>query len=327
MVCQLTFTTVLLALVVIPAIGQTASPGQPQRGSPPTRLSTHTVHWENVRLQDAIARVRALQEIATFVDRRADPGQRIDLSESQATAEELVEMLAHAAALESCRIENLIYLGPPQVAQRLDTLASDRRQEVNSVGDAISSSMMRRQRIAWPRLAEPRGLVSQLLHEHGWRVDHVERIPHDLWPAGELPSMPLTDQITLLLAGFDLTFQISDDHRTIEIVPVDWDRIARRSSRSMARPRSRSPRNAGIQVVTLRVESQPVGRVLDQLRRKLGWQLEIDESALHAAGRSLDEPVSFSVENADTDELLEALLRPAGLTFERNENRVRIIPN
>jgi hypothetical protein len=80
------------------------------------------------------------------------------------------------------------------------------------------------------------------------------------------------------------------------------------------------------QVYSLRVAEKPVGAVLRELARRLNWQVEIDEAAISEAGRSLDERVSFAVENVEQEELLHALLRPAGLTFRRDGERIKIVP-
>lgn len=77
---------------------------------------------------------------------------------------------------------------------------------------------------------------------------------------------------------------------------------------------------------TLRIEGKPVGVVLAQLGGRLGWTIETDDAALAAAGKSLDEPVTFAVQNVDEDELLRALLRPAGLDYRRDGNRVHVFP-
>jgi len=59
---------------------------------------------------------------------------------------------------------------------------------------------------------------------------------------------------------------------------------------------------------------------------RLHWAIQIDEVAIRAAGISLDQRVSFSVENADQDKLLDALLTPAGLDYRVEGEKVRIIP-
>jgi hypothetical protein len=80
------------------------------------------------------------------------------------------------------------------------------------------------------------------------------------------------------------------------------------------------------QVFTLRVQDEPVRAVLDALTKRLNWPLELDEEAIRAAGLSLDRRVSFQVENADQDQLLDALLRPAGLAIRRDGARLRVVP-
>ena len=196
----------------------------------------------------------------------------------------------------------------------------------------LKSSLTERRRIVWPPLTEPRGLVTRLVEEHGWHVAGSETIPHDLWAAGALPAMALADQLTVLLAGFDRTYRVLPEQRAIEIVPVDWASI--RPAKSVAPDKPRPPRGtpgskqapAGKQVFTLRIENQPVGKVLEQLGQRLGWKLAIDEAALRAAGRSLDMRISFVVENVDENQLLDALVKPAGLKAERDGDSVRITP-
>ncbi len=75
----------------------------------------------------------------------------------------------------------------------------------------------------------------------------------------------------------------------------------------------------------MRVQEQPVQAVLRAFSQRLHWAIQIDEDSIRAAGKSLDKRVSFSVENADQEHLLDALLKPAGLDYRLEEGRVRII--
>jgi hypothetical protein len=208
------------------------------------------------------------------------------------------------------------------------------------------------------------------VERRGWRIGGAERIPHDLWPAGELPSLALGDQLTVLLIGFDLSFEAKAAEQTLEIVPLQPVTLNRRyrlqgefsNPEALLRQvpaaqvrvegesisvdarledheqlagllRGRTPqthRDAGRpnskQVYTLRVQEQPVGAVLTELGSRLGWTIEIDSEAVRAAGLSLDKRVSFSVANSDEDELLDALLRPAGLDYRRENEKLKIVP-
>jgi hypothetical protein len=323
---RLTRFGVLISQMAGAAAGQANAPATDSLGAKSVYAAAHSVEWEQLPLGDAIGRLKAVSGVEVFLDRRVDPTQRVDLKLENARTEGIVARLAAARSLGHARLGPLFYIGPPQTAERLVALAALRRRDGAAVPVEFRRSLLERRRIAWPPLTEPRGLVTRLIDEHGWRVQGSERIPHDLWAAGALPTMMLADQLTVLLAGFDRTYRVLPDRRAIEIVPVDWDAIEPTSPASSAGSPPVRPAPNGKEVFTLHIENQPVGKVLEQLGRRLGWKLVVDEAAIRAAGRSLDERVSFTVENAGEDQLLAALLKPAGLQAERNGDRVRVLP-
>jgi hypothetical protein len=335
-------------------------------------VAAHSVHWQRIPLRDAIGRLDNAADVVVYLDRRVDPTQRVSLSLQNAPVDRIAAGLAGACSLGTSHFDGLVYLGPAESATQLATLAALRRQEVARLPAEARRSLARRRSIAWPRLTEPRDLVIQLMQELGWHVRQSERMGHDLWSAGRLPKLPVADQLTLLLVGFDLTYRIIPGDAAIEITPIDevptlardyrWPGVRPPSLERLEqqfpdtrlqiaggelraegrwedleqigqllhspgpdRP-SRRPQPQSKQVFTLRVQEQPVGAVLDALARQLGWELVVDETAIRRSGRSLDRRVSFAVENVELDELLEALLQPAGLAFERDGTRVRIGP-
>jgi hypothetical protein len=93
-----------------------------------------------------------------------------------------------------------------------------------------------------------------------------------------------------------------------------------------ARPAVRAPARGARQVYTLRVEEQPVRAVLNTLAERLNWQIQLDEAALKALGLSLDQRVSFDVRDASQEQLLNAILRPAGLGWQMDGDHVAIVP-
>jgi hypothetical protein len=307
-----------------------------------------------------------------YVDRRTDPSQRVSLEIEDATLSDVLQALSAAASLGYSNLQQLRYIGPTAAAEQLRTVAEVRRAEAGRLPASRQASLELKQSLTWPRLTEPRQLITKLVERRGWRIGRAERIPHDLWAAGELPAMSLTDQLTVLLLGFDLTYEIKPAERTLEIRPLEEVTIRReyqlrsqssdateplrqvlravkshrleatkltvdarveeherlaellrgRGSQTPADRRSRQAK----QVYTLRVQEQPVGAVLNELAARIGWALEIDGEAIRAAGLSLERRVSFSVENSDEDELLDAVLHPAGLDFRREGERLRIVP-
>ncbi|MBI1900389.1 MAG: hypothetical protein HYS13_04645, partial [Planctomycetia bacterium] len=43
---------------------------------------------------------------------------------------------------------------------------------------------------------------------------------HDLWAAADLPPLAFSDRLSLVAAGFDLTFRIEDDGRQLRLSPI-----------------------------------------------------------------------------------------------------------
>jgi hypothetical protein len=70
----------------------------------------------------------------------------------------------------------------------------------------------------------------------------------------------------------------------------------------------------------------PVGQLIKTLGKKLDLDVQIDEEAVKAAGLSLTTEVRVNVKDATADELLKAVLAPAGLAFERQGMTIRVRP-
>ncbi len=306
----------------------TPRPSLPIQDAPARR--TAAIHWRQVPLRDAVARLNRLFDETVFVDRRVDPNLRVNLDIDASSAEEVLIPIGVAQGLGVNRLGRLTYLGPPAAAEQLRAAAAARVADVSRLPASERSAFRRRRRLTWPRLTDPRGLITSLVEQQGWRIEHPERIPHDLWAAGSLPEIALSEQIAVLLIGFDLTFVVRARERAIAIVPLqEAPGIAKPQAEGRANvARSQSVRSSREtrQVYTLRVNEQPVGAVLRELTRRLNWPIDIDEEPIRAAGRSLDARVSFAVENVEQDELLEALLQPVGLDFRREGERILIIP-
>jgi hypothetical protein len=118
------------------------------------------------------------------------------------------------------------------------------------------------------------------------------------------------------------------DERTVVVNALveEHERLLEFLQRRSVRPQPRRTQRNTIQLYTLRVQDQPLGIVLRELADRLHWTIEIDEASIRAAGRSLDIRVSFAVEQSNQDELLEAVLRPSGLDYRREGERLRIVP-
>lgn len=238
-----------------------------ERRDAPTSVRTITLHWDQVPLSEAVERLaRALQH-PIFVDRRVDPTRRVSFSARDQSPDVVLENLAAELSLGVSQLDSVGYLGPAETASQLRTLAALRREEIKRLPPSERKVLLARQGRSWPRLAEPREMIVEWLQSDGWSVRHAERIPYDLWPAGQLPPLSLADQLTLVLAGFDRSFAPVAGQQAIEIRPIVAPVTLTKSYRVRA---GRMPE-------------------LDWLKKELpDADLQIHGSQLHVAGRAED---------------------------------------
>jgi hypothetical protein len=179
-----------------------------------------SLNWSGVPLRQAIGNLARSQRVAIMLDRRTDPDQKIELVLNEVRLEEALARIATQLKLGVSRVGPVVYLGPPQTAQRLRTLVELRKQEFNRLAPPFRSALFVQRRTRWEMLAEPRELVAAAAREYRVRIVPPDDVPHDLWPAHELPAIGLAERLSLILAQFDLTFELAEEGRTLRIVPM-----------------------------------------------------------------------------------------------------------
>jgi hypothetical protein len=339
-----------------------------------------SITWQEVPLGTALERLAETQSFAIWRDRRVDPNLPITLTVADQPIADVFAALGQPAGAAAVPFAGVIYFGPQQTADELATLAALARQPLAKAPAASRTRWLKPQAWSNSRLSEPRQPLIELATLVDAKVQNEQSVPHDLWPARDLPALAAIDRAVLLLAGFDLTCRVSKDGGQLEVTPIARPvAIAQQyrvpNSRSAAfnaavaelsdatstgegsrptitarvedherlkaaltgRPtgvvaaaaamRAAGEKKAGSALddrrFTLTIESKPLEPVLNQLAAQLNLQLEWDAAIPDSAtGRYV--LVSCQVEKANLDGLLQALLKPAGLTCERQESRIAI---
>jgi hypothetical protein len=288
------------------------------------------VFWSNNPLRDAVTNLCRAQRVAILIDRRVDPGQKLSLNVQDVPLQTVLRMVAERCGLGISRLGAVVYLGPPAAAQRLRPIAAAFDRAVRQLPAASQGKFFQSKPLAWEDLSTPRDLLEQLGRQNGVEITGLERLPHDLWAAADLPPLSLTERLTLIAAQFDLSFKIAAGGARLELAPLPEDlgalpadRPAISADRPSAKPAAGVER---IRIERLSVRAEPLGPVLRQLAQRLGLELKLDERAIERAGISLDQRVTVLVEDATVDELLHQLLKSTGLGFRRHRNVVEILP-
>jgi hypothetical protein len=175
--------------------------------------------WSERPLRDGLVSLSHATGVCVFLDRRIDPTQEVELSADE-PLERLLESLATKIDAKSAVIGPVVYLGPRQTAGKLSTLAALRHKDAAALPVSIRSRLLKAEAWKWDELTEPKILLEGLAAKGGLTIANADLVPHDLWPAADLPAMAWVDRLTLLLAGFGLTFEFADGGQSIRLAPI-----------------------------------------------------------------------------------------------------------
>jgi hypothetical protein len=283
--------------------------------------------WTGVPLGEYLQQLADRQAVAIWLDRRIDPDQRIDFQASDTELARVLQGVAQEAGAQATLIDSVVYIGPGSTAARLPALAAARRDELAGVPLANRRRLLRRRPWHWDALAVPAELIVQLAEQGGVEVDGLEMVPHDLWAAADLPPLAWIDRLSLLLAGFELTFTVQDNGRRVVLMPMPDDPpVGAKQSSGLEQLAGRAAAPAGgrerrsDKVYSLKVQQQPVQALLQALER----QAQLTFVVAAEARERLQQRVTFEVRQVELDQLLGEILEPAGLQFQRQGARVKV---
>ena len=323
----------LATIIATVAIGQATTSRAQSRSAATQQLEQRlvapvSVAWEGQQLAAALQRLADAQRFSVWIDRRVDPSAPIVLTVADRPLGEVLSALATPRALAATPYHGVLFFGPKQTADELLTLSALARQSIAKAPSNVRSRWLKPKAWAIARLSEPRELLKQLARSAGATVVDEHHIPHDLWPARTLPPMSALDRAVLLLSGFDLTCRISADGSKLRVMPIKRPlQLISPAPPTASRARPPQPRSTAkttVQRFTLKIDNQPAGRVIDQLARQLQLEVVWDTAIEQTPALGREANVSCDVREADLDQLLTAVLTPAGLAYEREGKKVGI---
>jgi hypothetical protein len=155
--------------------------------------------------------------VAILLDRRVDPNQTVSIDAHGVPLADELKRIASTLQLGMGTIGPVQYLGPKSTAARVEILSELGRREATQSGH---KSWLKTAPSGWDDLTEPRVLAQSIAADAGAKINNPEAIPHDVWAEWSGPPLAHVERLTLVLAGFDLSFDLSGDGTEVEIVPA-----------------------------------------------------------------------------------------------------------
>ncbi len=283
--------------------------------------------WTRVSLRDWADRATGLAGMPVIVDHRLDPTTPITLD---ARGEPLGEVLDRVAAAGGAAVEPLastIRIVPAARRGVAKAAAAARAAEIGRLPKRMRTALGRRAAWSWPAAARPRDLVTSAAAEAGLTVTGLDAIPHDHLPAASLPPLTLAERLDLVLAHYDRRVEWTAAGGAVVAIDAGAERQADAEPAlprpPAARPRGPRPPAGGREVFSLRLAA-PLDQAIAAIAGRFGLTHEIDEQSLTARGIALGEIVRVDIQNASRDELLDAVVKPLGLAWAIEGERLRV---
>lgn len=210
------------------------------------------IRWSSNPVRPALTNLARNQGVAIFLDRRVDPDQKLEHTANNTPLRTLIDNVASQLQLGACRVGPVIYVGPKETAAVLGTMAVLKDEQSRQLPAAVRVRVSVAQPCVWPELSMPRELIEQCVSRVGLQLNGADQVPHDLWPAVDLPPLTFAQRLSVLLAGFSLTFEYADDGTAVRLVPLPGGAVLERSY---------SPRSNADAVAARIVQRFPAARV------------------------------------------------------------------
>jgi hypothetical protein len=285
--------------------------------------------WTRVPLRTWAARASSIAGRPVILDRRIDPDLPVTLT---ARGEALRDVLGRVAADVGGSVDELestIRIVPASAAGKSRLADADRRLRLAKASASARRILASEAAWSWAPAARPRDLVRHLADAAGLDVDGIDAIPHDHFPAADLPRLSLAERFDLVLAHFDrrVVWTTAASKPAGRIVPIDAE-LDPGAGMAVKQPRARLPSHKARadevrDEFTLRLEA-PLDQTLMALARQLDLEVEIDRESLVARGIALGEIVRADVQKVSREELFDAILNPVGLAWRLDGKRLEV---
>ena len=308
--------------------------------SQPTFLN-RPIHatFQRIPLQRLISQLSAISDGIVVLDRQIDPTQYVTLT---CQGEDLLSVLFHLVdktGTELAILESSAWLVPIGKASSLEAADDERKAALQKLPASTQRRLATKQPLHWQDGQKPAMLIEKILTRA--KTDGLAKtpddlstvIPHDHLAAGNIIPLSLPEQLDMIAMQYNQHLRWEQNPKAassviVRFAPLPSQAVPRKKITRQKQPQSDSPQPAGNNRdrYTLRVAA-PFDELLRALSQRLKLEPTIDSQSLQTRGINPREIIRLEIKDANRDELLDAIVKPLGLTWSIEQDRLSISAN
>ncbi len=284
---------------------------------------TISVAWQAQNLRSGLRGLANSKRVSILIDRRIDPSTELSLQLRNVPLRDLLENVADELTLGVSRLESAVMIGPVATARRLRTdIEVTSSQLVRHPDKSRAGQLLERQSLVWSDLTSPRELLDTICQRYQLQIANPDRVPHDLWAAGALPSSNASEMLLVVLTQFDLGFEWSADLNAVRLVDLTEAptierqfTLRRGASASVLDDLRQALPDLTIEVRGRRVTARGLFEQVEQVQAAL--QPDRDQPGNKPKGPKVV-TFTFEIRNAPLKDVMSRLEQQGGYKFEYN---------
>lgn len=175
---------------------------------------------------EALPRFADAQSLNFYLDRRCASDSLFTLDAHNISVQEFFDRAAQSLNWDAAYLpDGLVYVGPQDYAVKLRTLLQKQTDLARKLPKDAAAIWLKRQPLSWQEGQNPTEMLQNLLNEQGIQIFALDALPHDIWKAGNWPSMSLVNRVQLIVGQFGLSFKFDSTGKKIALVPLDLSKI------------------------------------------------------------------------------------------------------
>ena len=289
--------------------------------------------FQRIPLARLVSKLSTISDGIIILDRQIDPTQHITLACQGEGLRAVLWRLADETETEIAVLESSVWITPFGKASQLEQADRKRQKALQQLSMTTQKQLSTKRPLQWPAGEQPATLIMDLVAQPATPVQPAtagltittdglpQGIPHDHLSAQTIAPLTLPEQLDLIAMQYDqqlLWSQSSESPSTLVVTPAPLPPSSGKKTRDpeqkLASTRPRQNNGSDRERYTLRVAA-PFEELLRAVSQRLNLELSIDTESFKARSINAQEIIRLEIKDANRDQLLDAIVKPLGLTW------------